>query len=219
MHRTDVLRAAPLLLALTLTPTLGSSAARATAGDIEISFTSEALTLVSDSVAATTDNRVNWTPGLRLGVSPVDRLTIIAGWRDFVGFERGDRGYTLDSDSNAFVLGARSSLGLHPVVDLHGEVDLEALHTDFELEIAGQRGSTSAWAFGVIPKAVASVLVDLDFLRIDIRVFVGFALRTNLAASGLRLDSRAPADQVAPVDLGSVNLSGLVFGTNIAVVF
>lgn len=207
-----------LLLALSLTPTLRAPA-HAAAGDIEISLTSEALTLVSDTVAATTSDRVTFTPGLRAGYAPIDQLTVLVGWRSLVGLARSDRGYDLRTSGDALVLGARWSFDLHPIVDLHAELELEAMHTDFALDIAGHRAASSDWGFGLIPKAVASVRADLDWIVLDTRLFVGFALRSNLRADDLRLASRAPRSQVAPLDLGATNLSGLVFGLNLALVF
>jgi len=206
-------------LALALALALAHTPAHAKAGDLELSLTSEALALVSGTVSATTDDSIAFTPGLRIGWSPVDDLTLLLGWRDITALSRADRGYTLDTSGDALVVGARYSLGLDPVVDLHFEVDLEALHTDFDLAIAGTTATTSAWGFGVVPKLVASAKADVDLFDIDFRLFVGFAARTNHHADGLRLSLEAPASQVSPLDLGSLNLSGVVFGANLAVIF
>jgi hypothetical protein len=212
----------PLALAATLalaTLALAASDAHAAPGDIELSLTSEALVLASDTVAATATGRVAFTPSLRVGYSPIERLTVIAGWRSVTAMSRADRGYELTTSGDALALGARYSLGLHPIFDLHAEADVELMHTDFSLEIAGQRAATSDWGFGFIPKAVASATADLDFITLDLRLFFGFALRTDLAADGLRPRAAASASQVAALDLGRVNLSGLVFGANLAIIF
>lgn len=209
-------------LALALTSSLALAfdhTAHAEAGDFELSLTSEALALTSPTVAATTSDSVAFTPGLRLGWSPVDNVTVLLGWRSIEALERSDRGYDLTTSGDALVIGARYSLGLHDVVDLHAELDLEALNTDFDLTVADGVGHTSAWAFGAVPKIVGSAKADLGFADLDFRLFVGFALRTNQRADDLRLSSSAHASQVAPIDLGSVNLSGLVFGANLALVF
>jgi|GEM_PF-5558773 len=209
-----------LTLATLVVATLTSARlVHAEAGDFELSLTSEALALTSPTVAATTRDSFAFTPGIRLGWSPVDNVTVLLGWRSIEVMSRADRGYDLATSGDALIVGARYSLGLHDIVDLHAELDLEALNTDFELTVADGLGRTSAWAFGAVPKIVGSAKADLGFADLDFRLFVGFAARTNQRADGVRLSSSAPARQVAPLDLGSINLSGLVFGANLALVF
>lgn len=208
----------PLPLSLTLA-LLATPPAHAEAGELELALTSEALAYASDTVAATTSDTVGYTPGVRVGFSPIDPLTLLLGWRKVVGMSRGDHGYDLTTSGDAVYLGARWALGLHPVFDVRFELELEALHTDYALHIGGLSGATSAWGFGAIPKVATALRVDLDPLVFDVSLFCGLALRTDHQVDAIRLSSLAPSRQVAPLDLGRVNLSGMVFGLGLALVF
>jgi len=206
------------LLALTLLAAAPPHA-HAEAGDLELTLTSEALAYSSDTVAATTSDAVGYTPGVRVGFSPIDPLTILAGWRKVVGMSRGDHGYDLTTSGDALLVGARWALGLHPMFDLRFELELEALHTEYALAIGGLSGATSAWGFGAIPKVAAALHVDIAPLAFELSLFTGYALRTDHHVDAIRLSSRAPSGAVEPLDLGRVNLSGLVFGLGLALIF
>jgi len=209
---------APLALSLALLA-IGRAPAQAEAGDLELALTSEALVFVSDTVAATTDSSLGFTPGLRLGYALTDCLAVMVGWRDLASLNRSDRGYDLTTSGDAVVLAARYSFGLHPSFDLHLELDLEALHSNYQLDLADRTGATSSWGVGLVPKVVASAAFDIDPLQFELRLMGGFALRTDQHADGLRLGSAASAAEVAPLDLGLVNLSGFVFGGSLALIF
>lgn len=208
-----------LLAASALLALLSPPRALAETGDLELALTSEALAYASDTVSATTSDAVGYTPGLRVGYAPLDQLTLLLGWRKIVDMSRGDHGYDLTTSGDAIYLGARWALGLHPVFDVRFELELEALHTDYALDLGGLSGATSAWGFGAIPKVAAALRVALDPLVFDVSLFGGLALRTDHHADAIHLSSLAPSRQVAPLDLGRVNLSGLVFGLGLALVF
>ena len=197
--------------------TLSPISARADAGDVEIALTTEANALVSDSVSATTADALAVTPGLRVGWGITNQLTVELGWRALLALSRDDHGYALTTSGDALVVGARWALGLHPHVDLAFALELEALHADFDLAVGQSDGTTSAWSVGAIPKLIGLARLPLGSLAFDFRAFVGFALRTALAADGLHLASEAAHS--APLDLGDLDLSGFVFGTTFAVVF
>lgn len=214
------------LAASLLLPPLAS--AHAAAGDVEVSLTTEANAFLSDSVGATTRDGLSVTPGVRVGWSVIDPLTLELGWRALVTMSRADRGYELATSGDALVVGARWALGLHPNVDLAFALELEALHADFDLAVggttaagdpAGAGGTTDDWSFGAIPKVIGSARLPIGDVDLELRAFVGFAARTNLSASHLRLAADAPRSQVEPLDLGHLNLSGLVFGTTFALIF
>lgn len=198
---------------------LNAGHAHAEAGDLELTLTSEALAFSSDTVAATTSNSVGYTPGVRVGWAPLDQLTVLVGWRAVTDLSRGDHGYDLTTSGDALIVGARWALGLHPMFDLRFELELEALHTDYDLTVGGRAGATSAWGFGAVPKAAAALHVPIDPLAFELSLFVGYALRTDQEVAAIRLDSAAPARQVEPLDLGRVNLSGPVFGLGLGLIF
>ena len=189
------------------------------AQDFELAITSEALAPVSDTTGATTTSSVTTTPGIRIGWRPVAPITALIGWRHVTTLTRADHGYALSTEGDAILVGARYSFELHPVFDVHLELELEALHATFDLDLANSRGTTSAWSLGAIPKVAASARVDLSAFFIELRAFVGFAFRTNHRADGLRLASEAPSANVTPLDLGSLNLSGVVMGAELAFLF
>lgn len=212
---TAILSSASIPLAALCTPLLES--ARAAAGDLEIALTTEANAFVSDSVSATTADALAVTPGLRVGWAVTDQLTAELGWRSLLALSRDDHGYTLTTTGDALVVGARWALGLHPNVDVAFALELEALHADFDLAVGQAEGTTGAWSVGAIPKLIGMARLPIGSLAFDFRAFVGVALRTALAADDLHLASEAP--RTTPLDLGDLDLSGVVFGTTFAIVF
>lgn len=212
-------RPASFLAALTLATLTIPHAARAERGDVEISATSEATVFASGSTSATTSDRAAWTPQLRVGYGVSDELTALLGWRSMALLSRGDSGYALDTDVEMFIATVRWTWPVTAWFRVDAELDLEALHADFELTLDTHHGSAGAWGFGAVPKVAAVFSLDLDGLDLDLRLHAGFALRTDLAADPLHLSTGAEADQVRPLDLGATNLSGLVVGLGAAVVF
>lgn len=193
--------------------------ARAERGDVEISATSEATLFASGSTSATTSDRAAWTPQLRVGYALTDEVTALLGWRSMATLSRGDSGYALDTDVEMVVATVRWSWPVKAWFRVDAELDLEAMHADFELTLDNHRGSTGSWGFGAVPKVAAVFSLDLEGLTLDFRLHAGFALRTDLAADGLHLSSEAEPEQVRPLDLGATNLSGFVFGLGAAFVF
>lgn len=183
----------------------------------ELSATSEVLFFASSTPDATTDNDIAFTPSLRVGFGLTEHLVLSVGWRPFADMSRADLGYDLTTSGDSAIVTARYELPLTGALALAAELDLELSHLDFDLAVGSLSGSTSTWGFGAIPRAVFITRADLDALALDFRAFVGFALRTAHRPDDLRLGSGS-AD-IAPLDLGALDLTGLTLGATFALSF
>lgn len=183
----------------------------------ELSATSEVLFFASSTPDATTDNDIAFTPSLRVGLGLTEHLVLSVGWRPVADMSRADLGYDLTTSGDAAIVTARYELPLTGALALAAELDLELSHLDFDLAVGSLSGSTSTWGFGAIPRAVFITRADLDAIALDFRAFVGFAVRTAHRPDDLRLGSGS-AD-VAPLDLGALDLTGLTLGATFALSF
>ena len=183
----------------------------------EMSASSEVLFFASSTPDATTDNDIAFTPSLRVGLGLTEHLVVSIGWRPFADMSRADLGYDLTTSGDAAVVTARYELPLTGALALAAELDLELSHLDYELGVGSLSGSTSTWGFGAIPRAVFITRADLEVMAFDFRAFVGFAVRTAHEPDSLRLGSGPTG--VAPLDLGTLDLTGLTLGATFALSF
>ncbi|MFO0750499.1 MAG: hypothetical protein U1F43_33245 [Myxococcota bacterium] len=184
-------------------------------GEVELSVTSDVAWLVSDSAMVTSADQTMGLPELRLGWSPLDALDVFAGWRVVGRLERDDKGYAMTSDGDALVLGARGRYPLLPWLALVGELELEALHLDESIAVGAHHGGSDGWTFGAVPKVGIEGTLDLGGWACVLRLEGGYGFRAPLSVDGIRFASDAA--EVVPVDLGTLDLSGPVFGLTLAV--
>lgn len=202
---------------LTRTPTTPARSANDRLMRFEVTLSSELTFFTSTTPTATTDEDFVFNPSLRMGLGLTEHLVLSLGWRAFAEMSRGDLGYALTTSGDAAIVTARYEFPLTRAFAVAAELDLELSHLDYDLTVGSMSGHTSTWGFGAIPRAVFITRADLEDLSLDLRVFVGLALRLAYQPSDLRLDSDAA--EVAPLDLGSLDLSGLTLGATFALSF
>lgn len=183
----------------------------------EVSVSSEVLFFASSTPDATTDNDIGFMPSVRVGLGLTEHLVLSLGWRPIADMSRADLGYELTTSGDAALVTARYELPLTGALAVAAELDLELSHLDYQLAVGRLSGSTDSWGFGAIPRLVFISRADLEALALDFRAFVGFALRTSHRADELRLGSGS--DEIAPLDLGTLDLNGLTLGATFALSF
>lgn len=183
----------------------------------EISVTSELHWLVQSSARVTSEAPSQGSFVTRLSYSPIELLDLYVGYRSLYEVSRDDKGYALSTDGDAALFGARVRYPLLRWLSLTGNVDLEALHLEHDLAVGERSGSTGEWTFGVVPTAGVEFNLDLGGWEGLIRIEGGYAFRGPAAVDDMRLTS--DASEVVPVDLGTTDLSGPVFGLTFGIRF
>lgn len=183
----------------------------------ELAVSAETTWLVSDSTQITTADDAVATPGVRFGWSPLDALDVSVGWRLVAPPARGDRAWRLTATGDAIVAGVRGRLPIVSWLAAVGELDLEALHVGFDLDVGSRSGGTSSWTFGAVPRVGLEAKIDASIFDVIVRAEGGYAFRAPVAADGVRLSS--DAERVIPIDLGTLDLSGPVFAFTLGLGF
>jgi hypothetical protein len=186
-------------------------------GRVEVVFTSEYSAFLSNSVTATSDSEGTATPQLRVGYGLTDALVLSLGWRSLEALSRWDSGFGLETSGDALLVTARYDLPLNGFLALSAELDLELLNVDYALDVGGLHGKTSTLGFGAMPKVGLLARVAAGPVNLDLRTFLGFAVRTSHHPDDLEVDTGA--DRIRPLDLGTLDLSAFIAGLSAAIAF
>lgn len=208
-----VIKTTLMSLAAAVVALAGAPAAKAVS--FEIGFDAGALYSTSHSLDPLMEARSTFMPGAVLRLRVGDIFAAHAGAR-LMTFEASQpAGYNTTLDVIDIVAGASARVPIVWRLYAFGQVDLVAQTGELELSAGGWSGSQRAWGFGATPTAGLELDLPIeDALHIHIRVYGGFAFRTDLAFDGLATGSGRRA-----VDLGSANLSGVTWGLTAALSF
>ncbi len=195
-----------------------SASVHAAQGDLAVSLETEVLRPSSATVGAVTDNDAVISPGVTLGfgIGTAFDLDVVVGYR-FLGVQRAleSRALDLEAQSHVLVGGLRGRL---PIVGrwlyVVGHVELEAQAAEIKAHIDGRTGSDSTWTAGATARGGLELLWTIsDDLALRWRAVVGYSGRLDADFSDVRLSSEVP--NTKPLDLGGLNLSGVVGGMHV----
>ena len=182
----------------------------------EIGFQSELHWLVQSSARVTSQAPSQGSAFVDFAYSPIAPLDVYVGYRSLYETSRDDRGYTLTTDGDAAVVGARLRYPLLSWFGLVAALDLEALHLDHQLDVGQRSGQSGEWTFGVAPRAGVELTLDLGGWAGVLRVEGGYAFR---GAPAVSMALSSDAAEVDPVALGTVDLSGPLFALSLGIRF
>lgn len=184
-------------------------------GAVSMAFAT-GLGFATDGSASQAGTAVDMQLGVDLGVVVVDRLELGVGYRWLLPADSDDELVTTEGHRVTFGprLYAPVSRSWAFVFALEGE----ATYLDLAVSLPENSGSAGAWAFGVTPTvALDGLFRSGDDIAIGVRFDVGWGFRTSHAYRAVRL--RAEGQDVMPLDMGDLNLSGVEIGFSTRVAF